>query len=137
MQTHAHTEAKCCAKMWRCNFWQFFTLTATYGTKFIEQVEGSVYLDDKLNFLTLRVWVMVVNNISVISWQSNSISLVEETGVPGENHRTLSHNVVSSTPGPSGILTHNFSGDKHSLQKYCLNLTTIRWLQWHLLFLHF
>ena len=37
------------------------------------------------------------NNISVL--------LVEETGVPGENHRpvashrqTLSHNVVSSTP---------------------------------------
>jgi hypothetical protein len=33
-------------------------------------------------------WVMVVNatfnNISVISWRS--ILLVEETGVPGENH---------------------------------------------------
>jgi hypothetical protein len=33
-------------------------------------------------------WVMVINatfnNISVISWWS--ISLVEETGVPGENH---------------------------------------------------
>jgi hypothetical protein len=43
------------------------------------------------------------NNISVISWQS--VLLVEETGVPRENHRpvashgqTLSHNVVSSTP---------------------------------------
>jgi len=43
------------------------------------------------------------NNISVISWQS--VLLVEETGVPGENHRPvashrqiLSHNVVSSTP---------------------------------------
>ena len=39
------------------------------------------------------------NNISVISWQS--VLLVEETRVPGENHRqgqTLSHNVVSSTP---------------------------------------
>ena len=43
------------------------------------------------------------NNISVISWQS--VLLVEETGVPGENHRlvashwqTLSHNVLSSTP---------------------------------------
>ena len=42
------------------------------------------------------------NNISVISWQS--VLLVEETGVPGENHQavtshwqTLSHNVVSST----------------------------------------
>jgi len=43
------------------------------------------------------------NNISVISWWS--VLFVEETGVPGENHRpvrshwqTLSHNVVSSTP---------------------------------------
>jgi hypothetical protein len=43
------------------------------------------------------------NNISVILWRS--ILLMEETRVPGENHRpvashwhTLSHNVVSSTP---------------------------------------
>jgi hypothetical protein len=43
------------------------------------------------------------NNISVISWWS--VLLVEETTVPGENHRpvtshsqTLSHNVVSCTP---------------------------------------
>jgi len=43
------------------------------------------------------------NNISVISWLS--ILLMEETGVPGENHRpaashwqTLSHNVVSGAP---------------------------------------
>ena len=43
------------------------------------------------------------NNISVISWQS--VLLVEETGVPEENHRPagtqrqiLSHKVVLSTP---------------------------------------
>jgi hypothetical protein len=43
------------------------------------------------------------NNISVILWQS--VFLVEETGVPGENHQPvashwqiLSHNVVLSTP---------------------------------------
>ena len=43
------------------------------------------------------------NNISVISWRS--VLWMEETGVPGENHRpaashwhTLSHDVVSSTP---------------------------------------
>jgi hypothetical protein len=43
------------------------------------------------------------NNIAVISWRL--VLLVEETGVPGENHRpvvshlqTLSHNAVSSTP---------------------------------------
>jgi len=43
------------------------------------------------------------NNISIISWWS--VLLVQETGVPGENHRPvashlqiLSHNVVSSSP---------------------------------------
>ena len=43
------------------------------------------------------------NNISVISWRS--VLLVDETGVSGENHRSvashwqiLSHNVVLSTP---------------------------------------
>jgi len=43
------------------------------------------------------------NNISVILWLSDL--LVEEIGVPGENHRpvaiywqSLSHNVVSSAP---------------------------------------
>jgi len=58
------------------------------------------------------------NNVSVISWRS--ILLVEETGVPGENHRsaashcqTLSHNVVSSTPRLNEIRTHNVSGDRH------------------------
>jgi len=48
------------------------------------------------------VFNTLFKNISVISWLS--VLLVEETGVPGENHRpatihcqTLSHNVVSST----------------------------------------
>jgi hypothetical protein len=43
------------------------------------------------------------NNISAISLRS--VLLVEETDVPGENHqpvinhcKTLSHNIVSSTP---------------------------------------
>jgi hypothetical protein len=56
---------------------------------------------------SVRVRVMVFNttfsNISAISWQS--VLLVEETGVPRENHRpvashwqTLLHNVLSSTP---------------------------------------
>ena len=58
------------------------------------------------------------NNISVISWWS--VLLVEETRVPGENHRptashlqTLSYNVVSSTPRPSAIRIHNVSGDRY------------------------
>ena len=57
------------------------------------------------------LWIRVVdmvfnatlNNISVISWRS--VLLVEETGVPEDNHQlaasywqTLLHNVVSSTP---------------------------------------
>jgi hypothetical protein len=48
------------------------------------------------------VFNAIFNKISVISWRS---VLLEETGVPGENHRpvaihrqTLSNNVVSSTP---------------------------------------
>jgi hypothetical protein len=52
------------------------------------------------------------NNISVILRQS--VLLVEETGVHGENHRlaashcrTSSHNDVSSTPRLSGIRTRN------------------------------
>ena len=56
-----------------------------------------------------ELWVRVMvfnasfNNIAVILWQS--VLMVDETGVPGENHRpvashcqTLSPNVVSSTP---------------------------------------
>jgi hypothetical protein len=56
--------------------------------------------------------------ISVISWRS--VLLLEETGIPGENHRsaasqrqTFSHNIVSNTPRMSGFLTHNISGDRH------------------------
>ena len=47
--------------------------------------------------------IATFNNISAISWWS--ALLVEETGIPGENHRPiaslrqiLSHNAVSSTP---------------------------------------
>jgi hypothetical protein len=50
-----------------------------------------------LNIKCCLFWFMVFNatfnNISVISWRS--VLLVEETRVPGENHRqTLPHNVV-------------------------------------------
>ena len=53
-----------------------------------------------------------------------SVLLVEETGVPRENHwpatshwQTLSHNVVSSIPWLSWIQTHYVSGDRHWLHK--------------------
>jgi hypothetical protein len=49
------------------------------------------------------VFNATLNIISAISWPS--VLLMEETGVPGENHRpvasqrqSLLHNVVSSTP---------------------------------------
>jgi hypothetical protein len=53
------------------------------------------------------------NNISVISWRS--VSMVEESGGPGENHRpaashwqTLSHERES---------THNISGDRYRFHR--------------------
>jgi len=56
-----------------------------------------------LNGARIVLFNATFNNISVLSWRS--IFVVEETGVPGENHRpvvshwqTLSHNVLSSTP---------------------------------------
>jgi hypothetical protein len=50
--------------------------------------------------------------------------LVEETGVPVENHWSAgsqrlpsSYNVVSSKPHLGGIWTHNFSGDRYWLRR--------------------
>ena len=51
----------------------------------------------------VMVYIATFNNVSTVSWWS--VLLVEETGVPEENHRpaashrqTLSHTAISSTP---------------------------------------
>jgi hypothetical protein len=71
---------------------------------------------DEVVYVCLLVFNATFNNISVISWRS--VLLVEETGVPGENHRpvashrqTLSHNVVHLDV--IEIRPHNISGDRH------------------------
>ena len=77
-------------------------------------------ISQKLLYIGLELWCLNVtfNNIPVISWRS--VLLVEETRVPGENHRpvtshlqTLSHYFALSTPSLRGVRTHNISGDRH------------------------
>jgi hypothetical protein len=68
-----------------------------YFSNYICELLGELHFCGKKNVMPLhylewvRVRVMVFdatfNNISVISWQS--VLLVEETGVPGENHRPV------------------------------------------------
>ena len=50
-------------------------------------------------WIIIGEWVMLsnatFNNISAISWQSLSVLLVEETGVPRENHRPAASHFIT------------------------------------------
>jgi hypothetical protein len=98
---------------------------------------------------SFQVWVRLMafnstfNNISVVSWRS--VYLVEETRVPGENHwpvtshwKTLSHNVVSSTPRLNGGSFHHwfvFSSFHNTTQIFLseglkqITIDTILWIK--------
>jgi len=83
----------------------------------ITYIFGFILKGDQGISFRVMVFNATFNNISVIAWRS--VLLVEDTGVPGENHRpaashwqTLSHNVVLYTPRLSEIRTHNVSGDR-------------------------
>ena len=47
-------------------------------------IKGGKYIFDKGLWIWFMVYDSTFNNISVIWWRS--VLLVEETGVPGENH---------------------------------------------------
>ena len=52
------------------------------GTQFLSSVDSQFFM-----FVCQRVFNATFNNISVISWRS--VLLVEQTGGPGENHRSV------------------------------------------------
>jgi len=69
----------------------------------IPQTTINVSHNRYMSLLSVMVFNATFSNILDISWQS--VSLLEETGLPVENHwpvtsrwQTVSHNVASSTP---------------------------------------
>jgi hypothetical protein len=65
------------------------------------------------------VFKATFNNISVISWRS--VLLVEETGVPGENHQTVARHVCFVVPWSTCLSTLTHCPDsKLRLSSYSL-----------------
>jgi hypothetical protein len=97
-------------------------ITTNVVTSNLARVRGTHYVHYVIKFVRSNsFWVgfmvMVLNtnfnNSSAISWWS--VLLVEETGVPGENHGPdkLDHIMyIMSTPHPSEIRSHNVSCDR-------------------------
>jgi hypothetical protein len=72
-------------------------------------------------FYGFMVFSAIFRNISVISWRS--VLMVEENGVPGENHRPAAshwqiyHIMLYTSPALSRSRTHNISDDVHRLHR--------------------
>ena len=79
--------------------WQTLSHNVVLSTPHLNVIWTHNVSGDRFRFM---VFYATFNNISVISWWQ--VLLVEETGIPGENHwsvashwQTLSHKVVSCT----------------------------------------
>ena len=98
---------------WRC----FHTFWSIYKNKVLQhKIVEQINPNDCTPYIGLWLWCSTPVSVTSISWRSGL--LVEETGAPGEDHRsaeshwqTLKHKDVSNRPCLSGIRTHNVSGD--------------------------